>query len=395
MSFNQHQFYRAPFTLMETFLPAAVAPLRTVPPASPASEAALGQPWVTTVEPSQLQSIWARRWWILVGTGFFAFSNEAHPWQHPVNFLISFTISLAYFVGLWLANSYTSNWLNHRLTWNERPVRRLLLTVGASLLASLGVIVLISEAITMLLWHKSPGFIFRHNVAGQMAAPLVTTVIISLFMHSRSFLLAWRESTVRVERLEKETAIARLDSLRRQVDPHFLFNSLNALTSLVEENDPARAVRFIRQLSQVYRYVLDSESQELVPLADEVAFAESYLFLQKTRLGAALAAEMSLSPAALVPYHVPPLALQLLLENVIKHNTAFQADPLHLRVTLDAEAATLTVRNTLRPRRLAPGESSGRGLKNLAARYAFLTDKPLVIGEEAGEFVVTLPLLVI
>ena len=377
---------------MKPSLSAAVSsPHSSFLPASSAES--LAQPWVTTTEPSQLRSIWERRWWILLGTAGFAFSNEHQPWLHPVNYGISFAISLLYFVGLWLANGYTSDWLNHRMGWTERPVRRLLLTVGASLLASLLVILVIGEGITVLLWHKSLGFIFQNNVVGQMVAPLVMTVIVSLFMHSRSFLLGWREATVRVERLEKETAVARLDSLRRQVDPHFLFNSLNALTSLVEENDPARAVRFIRQLSQVYRYVLDSESQELVPLADEVRFAESYLFLQKTRLGEALAAEMDLPPAALVPYYVPPLALQLLLENVIKHNTAFQADPLHLRVTLDAEAATLTVRNTLRPRRLAPGESSGRGLKNLAARYAFLTDKPLVIGEEAGEFVVTLPLL--
>ena len=139
--------------------------------------------------------------------------------------------------------------------------------------------------------------------------------------------------------------------------------------------------------------MLDSQSQELVPLADEVAFAESSLFLQKTRLGAALAVEMDLPPAALAPYHVPPLALQLLLENVIKHNTAFQADPLHLRVTLDTAARTLTVRNTLRPRRLAPGESSGLGLKNLAARYAFFTSAPVVTGAEGDEFVATLPLL--
>ena len=378
---------------METFLLSAVVPSRSVPAA--ATDAQPAQPWVTTTEPSQLRSIWERRWWILLGTTGFAFSNEHQPWLHPVNYGISFVISLLYFVGLWLANGYTSDFLNHRMGWNERPVRRLLLTVGASLLASLVVIVVMGEAITMLLWHKSPGFIFQHNVAGQMVAPLVTTVIISLFMHSRSFLLGWREATVRVERLEKETAVARLDSLRRQVDPHFLFNSLNALTSLVEENDPPRAVRFIRQLSQVYRYVLDSESHELVPLADEIAFAESYLYLQQTRLGNALAVAMDLPPAAVAPYYVPPLALQLLLENVLKHNAAYQADPLHLRVTLDPAAHTLTVRNTRRPRRLAPGESSGRGLVNLAARYAFLTDQPLVFGEEAGEFMVTLPLLVV
>ena len=96
----------------------------------------------------------------------------------------------------------------------------------------------------------------------------------------------------------------------------------------------------------------------------------------------------------LAPFFVPPLALQLLLENVIKHNAAFQTDPLKVRVSLDARTRTLTVRNTRRPRRLAPGEASGLGLKNLAARYAFLTDKPVVVGEAAGEFVVTLPLLV-
>ena len=307
-------------------------------------------------------------------------------------FAITYGYTLMYSLGLWLTNGYAVEWLNRRYTWTVQPMRRLLLTLSVSLGGSV-LVILLMNAVLLLLRGKPLAQLFAPAMYWPLMLPLIITVIISLFNHSRAFFFQWREAAVRAERLEKETAVARLDSLRRQVDPHFLFNSLNALTSLVEENDPVRAVRFIRQLSQVYRYVLDSQSQELVPLADEVAFAESYLFLQKTRLGAALAVEMDLPPAALAPYHVPPLALQLLLENVIMHNTAFQADPLHLRVTLDTAARTLTVRNTLRPRRLAPGESSGRGLKNLAARYAFLTDKPLVIGEEAGEFVVALPLL--
>ena len=305
---------------------------------------------------------------------------------------LTFAITFAYGGGLWFVNGVAVGWLNRNISWTDRPLRRLLLTLALSVSGSVLVIFLI-QAGYLLAVGESLALLWRPQMYVQVLVPLAITVIISLFNHSRSFFLSWREAAVRAERLEKETAVARLDSLRRQVDPHFLFNSLNALTSLVEENDRVRAVRFIRQLSQVYRYVLDSQSQELVPLADEVAFAESYLFLQKTRLGAALTVEMDLPPAALVPYHVPPLALQLLLENIIKHNTAFQADPLHLRVTLDTAARTLTVRNTLRSRRLAPGESSGRGLKNLSARYAFLTDKPLVIGEEADEFVVTLPLL--
>jgi hypothetical protein len=311
------------------------------------------------------------------------------------SFAITYGYTLMYSVGLWLTNGFVVEWLNRRYAWTVQPGRRLLLTLAVSLGGSM-LVILLMNAVLLLLRGKPVGQLFSKQMYWPLLLPLIITVIISLFNHSRAFFFQWREAAVRAERLEKETAVARLDSLRRQVDPHFLFNSLNALTSLVEENDPARAVRFIRQLSQVYRYVLDSESQELVPLADELRFAESYLFLQKTRLGDALAVTMDLPPPAeLSPFVVPPLALQLLLENSIKHNTAFQADPLRLRVTLDAAARTLTVRNTLRPRRLAPGESLGTGLKNLAARYTFLTDKPLAIGEEKGEFVVSLPLLVI
>ncbi|MBF9237203.1 histidine kinase [Hymenobacter sp. BT683] len=308
--------------------------------------------------------------------------------------VVNFFITLAYTGSLWFANDGAVAWLDRFASWRAAPVRRFLLTMTVSLLVSLVAIFLVNLGFRTLYFHQPISIMFTAAVWQQFAFPLVVTVLLSLFQHSRAFLLKWREAAIQTERLEKETAVARLDSLRRQVDPHFLFNSLNALTSLVEENDPARAVRFIRQLSQVYRYVLDSESQELVPLADELKFAESYLFLQKTRLGDALAVEMSLPPASqLAPFFVPPLALQLLLENVIKHNTAFQADPLRISVGLDVASGTLTVRNTLRPRRLNDGEKSGLGLKNLAARYAFLTDKPIVINPENGEFVVTLPLL--
>jgi len=305
------------------------------------------------------------------------------------DYAIAFVYNFCYTTGLWLANSYPSAWLNRRADWTKQPLKRFFITIAYSLVASLAVILAISLGFRVLYWHRG----LEGMRWAELLLPLSMTVVVSLFMHSRSFLLGWRDAAVRAQRLEKETAVARLDSLRRQVDPHFLFNSLNALTSLVEENDPARAVRFIRQLSQVYRYVLDSESQELVPLADEVRFAESYLYLQKTRLGEAIAVEMNLPAAALTSFFVPPLALQMLLENVIKHNTAFQADPLRVRVSLDDAASTLTVRNTLRPRPLSAAEQSGTGLQNLAARYAFLTSKPVVFGPQGDEYVVVLPLL--
>ncbi|MGI4834402.1 MAG: sensor histidine kinase [Janthinobacterium lividum] len=344
---------------------------------------------------SQVGVFWRQVRWVVPLSLLFGLTSEPRPWQHPADYALTCAYSLAYCLGLWLANGYTADVLNRFVGWEQRPVWRLLLTLGASLAASLLVIVTVTEGFSMLLWHRPLGYALRQNLAGQLALPLVGTVIISLFLHSRSFLLAWREATVRAAQLEKESAVARLDSLRRQLDPHFLFNSLNALTSLVEEADPARAVRFIRQLSSVYRYVLDSQSQELVPLSEELQFAEAYVFLQQTRLAEALQVEfVGAGPAAATGHlYLPPLALQLLLENALKHNTAYQADPLRLRVAVDAAAATLTVRNTLRPRRLAPTETSGRGLANLGARYGFLTSRPVVAGPVGAEFVVTLPLL--
>jgi hypothetical protein len=365
------------------------------PPVPPfADEASPGTPWITTVERSNLRLFARGLVWIALVCIVVALLFAPPPWRDPKGYAVSLLMAFSYAAGLWFANAYTADLLNLRTGWSEQPIRRLLFTVGMSFLASLVVIVGVGEFYSVVLFHRPLGYSVRHHFLAQAAFPLLTTVVVSLFMHSRSFLLAWREATVRAERLEKESAVARLDSLRRQVDPHFLFNSLNALTSLVEEHDPARAVRFIRQLSQVYRYVLDSQSQELVPLSEELAFAEAYIFLQKTRLGEALQVELSVPPTAdLGAYYVPPLALQLLLENALKHNTAYQADPLRLHVALDAAARTLTVRNTLRPRRLAANETSGRGLANLRARYGFLTPLPVAAGPVGQEFVVTLPLL--
>ena len=378
----------SPFSLpaVPLFTPSVSSP--------PFAQEAAATPWSRAVKRTNLRLFGRTLGWIALACALVALLFAPPPWRDPKGYAISLLMAFSYAGGLWFANAYTADVLNLRTVWSEQPIRRLLLTVGLSLLASLLVIIVVGEGYSVLLFHNAPGYVLRKDFFGHAAMPLASTVVISLFMHSRSFLLAWREPTLRAERLVKESAAARRDSMRRQVDPHFLFNSLNALTSLVEENDPARAVRFIRQLSQVYRYVLDSQSQELVPLSEELQFAESYVFLQKTRLEEALQVELSLPPAAaLASLYLPPLALQLLLENALKHNTAYQADPLRLRVEVDAAARTLTVRNTLRPRRLTADETSGRGLDNLRARYGFLTKLPVQAGPVAAEFVVTLPLL--
>ncbi|WP_171025783.1 sensor histidine kinase [Hymenobacter jeollabukensis] len=313
-------------------------------------------------------------------------------WTDPRQLGINLTLTLAYTVSLWLVNGYSVDWLDGVARWRTEPVRRLLLTVVVSLGGSLLVIVLINYAFIVLYLGRPVATLWDAGSTGRYLFPLICTSIISLVLHSRSFLLGWREALVRNERLQKEMAQAEAETLRQQLDPHFMFNALNALTSLVEE-EPKVAVRFIRQLSLVYRYVLDARGREVVPLHDELAFAESYLFLQRIRYGEAL--QVTMPAAAEVPPQavVPPLSLQLLIENVLKHNVATAAQPLQLRIELTPDGRQLRVVNTLRPRRVAPGESAGIGLPNLQGRYRHLTQEPVQVERGESEFSVTLPVL--
>ncbi|PJJ61224.1 sensor histidine kinase [Hymenobacter chitinivorans] len=312
--------------------------------------------------------------------------------NNPRHLLVNFGFTSIYTVGLWLTNGYAVDWLDKYVGWKQAPGRRLVYTLLVSLGGSLAVIVLV-QTLILLYEQRSLSELWSVRRAGAYFFPLATTAMISLFLHSRSFLMGWREALVRNERLQKEMAQAEAESLRQQLDPHFMFNALNALTSLVEE-EPKLAVRFIRQLSQVYRYVLDARQREVVPLADELEFAQSYLFLQNIRYGEALHVELPTAREVPSNFVVPPLSLQLLLENALKHNAASATQPLHLRIALDEAGKSLTVRNTLRPRRLAPGESLGIGLPNLTARYAHLTAEPVRVERTEAEFVVTLPVLV-
>lgn len=313
-------------------------------------------------------------------------------WGNAEAMLVNFIMNFAYSMGLWLSNGYSVDWLDGYVSWRQEPVKRLLLTLLISIGGSLLVVIIINFCFLVLYRGYAVDVMWAAAAWPRYVFPLVMALLISLVLHSRSFLLSWREALVKNERLQKDMALAEAESLRQQLDPHFMFNALNALTSLVED-EPKVAVRFIRQLSLVYRYVLDARGRDVVPLQDELAFAESYLFLQRIRYGEALEVTMP-SPAAVPPQAVvPPLSLQLLIENALKHNVATAAQPLQLRIELDEAGHRLRVTNTLRPRRVAPAESTGIGLPNLQGRYRHLTPEPVQIERGDTEFRVTLPVL--
>ena len=169
------------------------------------------------------------------------------------------------------------------------------------------------------------------------------------------------------------------------MNPHFLFNSLNSLSSLISK-DPDKAVKFVKELSEIYRYVLDQKNTELVDLKDEIEFLNSYVFLQKIRFAESLKVNIDISAKN---RKIIPLSLQMLLENAIKHNVVSKDKPLEIDVYSNPENY-IVVRNNIQKKKVV-GTSTNIGLKNIKDRYAYFTNLPLNIIETKESFIVEIP----
>ena len=189
--------------------------------------------------------------------------------------------------------------------------------------------------------------------------------------------------------LQEENNIARYTALQNQLNPHFLFNSLNTLISEIRYN-PKNAELFTQHLSDVYRYTLQCQNQRLVTLQDELGFLDSYIFLHQVRLGDCIYVHNNV-PDEWKEMKMPPLTLQLLVENVIKHNVIHSGKPMVIELCNVEEPPTLIICNPIRPKKC--GVVSGMGLKNLSARYKLLCNQDIVIENESDKFTVKIPLL--
>lgn len=217
---------------------------------------------------------------------------------------------------------------------------------------------------------------------------LLISVVVTGIFYGVYYYKFKKETQVQQQKIIATTASAQFDALKNQLDPHFLFNSLNVLTSLIEENPPA-ATRFTTALSKVYRYVLEQKNKELVTVEEELKFAELYMSLLKMRFEDSIsftAPETISNPDA----KVVPLSLQLLLENAVKHNQVTPSKKLN--ITIFEKNGTLVVQNNLQPKKVLR-ESTGVGLQNIYSRYRLLTKRPVVVEKSKTDFMVTIPLL--
>ena len=224
------------------------------------------------------------------------------------------------------------------------------------------------------------------NLSLNIYVSVVITAVISLFMHGREFLQNWRKTSIEAEMYQRESLQAKYESLKSQLSPHFLFNSLNALTNLVYE-DPVKAIQFIDQLELVYKYVLRTREKAVVPLKEELEFLESYLFLQRIRFGSKFSVTFQLAD---VGCSVAPLALQMLIENAVKHNIISEENPLRIRISSDEKE--IVVANNLQRRTEYLEPSSQVGLENIRRRYELLNGH-VEVSQDDNEFVVRLSCL--
>jgi hypothetical protein len=293
-----------------------------------------------------------------------------------------------YAVVLTYVNKGFFEYLGYLKIWKKYSRYRILIgAVGSITLTMLGIFI-----IRMFIEMTLEGVEWEAFIAGEQAAfyivALLITVVISVFFHAVHFYKHWQENKVKEQKIIAGTASAKFDALKNQLDPHFLFNSLNVLTSLIEE-DPSQAQKFTTSLSKVYRYVLEQKNKDLVTVDEELQFARTYVQLLKMRFEDSIIfeiPELAGNPDA----RIVPLSLQLLLENAVKHNMVTASRPLNIRV-FEADGM-LVISNNLQEKQVVK-KGSGVGLHNIRQRYSILSNRNVEINKTAASFEVRLPML--
>jgi two-component system, LytTR family, sensor kinase len=323
---------------------------------------------------------------MLIGIPLFMMANYAGNQYYNQPFLpvakkIGITFILA--CAVWSGVRYVRNFLTGYFRGHHQTIRRIAASVLIGGIAGMFLSILLTEpflfnniSVPSLINHFGPMFFFSVLIVGAHE-------VLHNFFEMR---------TMEQEReaLKKAHIQSQLDSLKNQINPHFLFNSLNTLSSLVSIS-PEQAERFIDELSNVYRYLLQSNEKVLTTLRTEIEFVNSYYHLLKTRYGEAIELTISIDKIYF-DFLIPSLALQLLLENSTKHNIISATRPLHIHINAQSDPDRLVVTNNLQPKN-NPAPSNKMGLANIVKTLQLLNQPEVIIRETENEFIVSLPLI--
>jgi hypothetical protein len=330
---------------------------------------------------------------------FFYLNRSGLPfnWEAFLDFAFSSSIGVSLWVSMGLLNSKIAP----KVDWLNKPWKALLLVLPANIITAAIAITLVQYIFVVLVYGVPFDTWLERLGIGDYLISVLIGLFISAIYQGAWFIRLWKKSIVEQEQLKTSQAAAQYEVLNAQVNPHFLFNSLNVLSNLVRTN-PDKAEDFIHGLSNVYRYVLDIRKEEAVLLTTEVEALSNYSALVKTRFGDRITIDNKLyrTPTELATQKlqagnwsdkkIVPLALQMLVENAVKHNGATQKNPLYIKLFIENDWIVVT---NNRPPRFEKSEGKGVGLENIRERYQLLVDKEIIIEDTDESFTVKLPLI--
>ncbi|HQW68718.1 MAG TPA: histidine kinase [Flavobacterium sp.] len=300
----------------------------------------------------------------------------------------TFLYTLLYTTSLHLANTSLFIFLDKIFKEERFSKRRIFIGFTLSFVLSLLVIFILRVFEDVVIEGQTlTGFIKNEKASNYIVASVFTFVVISI-VHIIYLYKYYQENKLKEQKVIAGTANAKFESLKNQIDPHFLFNSLNVLSSLIEEN-PDNAQRFTTSLSKIYRYVLEQKDKELVPVEEELQFAKTYMNLLKMRFENSISYEIP-TDFDNIEAKVVPLSLQLLLENTIKHNVVSEQKPLHIKIYI--ENNYLIIENNLQKKEVLQ-DRKGVGLQNIVNRYALISERKVLVEETSEVFKVKIPIL--
>lgn len=297
--------------------------------------------------------------------------------------LYSFLVSVSIFT----VNIKVFNWLRRKFPWDKKLIQRLSYEI---LLTNFNAVIIIS--IFALIFSLT----FNHFGNQKLSIVLFNNIIVAIIINTFAisilegyfYFKQWKTSLIQTEQLKRENIQSQFEALKNQIDPHFLFNSMNTVYSLIDTH-PDKAKEFITKFSKTYRHVLDVKEKVVVSLKDEIEFLNSYIFLHKIRHEENLEISINIDAEKLNCY-IPPLSLQMLVENAIKHNIISEKKP--LRIKIFNTGNSLIVKNNLQSKDTI-NESTKIGLNNLTERYKFISEKTPKFYIKDNEYVAEIPLL--
>lgn len=333
------------------------------------------------------------KWFIIIGIPLVALETNMLMFSdlmvdNPQSFFSRcIPVGIVYVSVYWFVYRYILIYLRRKLPSNKEYKKRL---IWQAVIVVFGFFII--KKILDPILHPYVDSAVRdykeHGISMSVAALTVSFLVLGIY-EVITFYFQLQKSVLEKEQLKKENIHSQLETLKNQVNPHFLFNSLNTLAYLIPEN-PAKAEVFVQKLSKAYRYILEIREQELMPLEEELKFLESYNALLKERFGDNLKINIDV-PDIFLKKEIVPLSLQMLFENAIKHNIISEKKPLIIEVHVE-EVNQLIIKNNLQKKNQIMN-STKVGLENIKRRYHLVSGKEVKIISSEKSFVVILPLI--